>query len=263
MCRSPHSFNGNFPIVNSSDISVWRLQAAIGVLALLLVWETIHPYFPLFVRGANPWRTRVAHGLRNVALGLLNAIAIRFVFLALWIRAMDWAAQHQFGMVWWFSGSTWATWIVVLLGLDAWMYIWHRASHAVPLLWRFHKLHHSDRHMDVTTANRFHLGEVALSAIFRVPVLLFLGCTLEMLAIYEILFFAVVQFHHANVAVPEQWDRWLRAFIVTPHLHKVHHSVVVTEQLSNFSSLLSIWDRLARTFRLSPHLSTIQFGVDE
>lgn len=249
--------------MNATDISTWRASASIGLLAILLLWESMQPFFPLFVSGPHPVRERMVHAFRNLGLGLLNGIAIRFVFLAVWIRSMDWAADHQFGLTWWLVVKSWWVWVVVILALDAWMYVWHRASHAIAFLWRFHKLHHTDRHMDVTTANRFHLGEVALSALFRVPVLLILGCTLEMLTLYELLFFAVVQFHHANVGLPERVDRVLRAIIVTPHLHKVHHSVVSTEQLSNYSSLLSVWDRLARTFRVSPQLANIQFGVDE
>jgi sterol desaturase/sphingolipid hydroxylase (fatty acid hydroxylase superfamily) len=99
--------------------------------------------------------------------------------------------------------------------------------------------------------------------LFRVPVLALVGCRLEELALYELLLFAVVQFHHANIALPAWLDQALRTVIVTPHLHKVHHSVVVAEQHANFSSLFSWWDRAARTFRLAPELSRIKFGVDE
>jgi sterol desaturase/sphingolipid hydroxylase (fatty acid hydroxylase superfamily) len=117
--------------------------------------------------------------------------------------------------------------------------------------------------MDVTTANRFHLGEIVLSSLLRIPLLALFGASVLQLAVYEIILFAVVQFHHANIAVPESVDRVLRAFIVTPHLHKVHHSIDQTEQHANFSSVLTWWDRAARTLRLSPDLSQVVFGVDE
>lgn len=248
--------------VTASEIASFRAQASVVVLVVLLVWESMQPFFPLFTGGDRTWRTRVTHGLRNFGYGLLNAVIIRFVFLALWIRVMTFTAEQSFGLVYWLPGPSWTSWVLVVVALDAASYVWHRASHQVPLLWRFHQLHHTDRHMDVTTANRFHLGEISLAAMYRVPVLWILGCQLEMLALYEVLFFAVVQFHHANIALPEQLDRALRAVIVTPHLHKVHHSVNYAEQNSNFSSLFSWCDRLARSLRTSPALDRITFGVD-
>jgi sterol desaturase/sphingolipid hydroxylase (fatty acid hydroxylase superfamily) len=117
--------------------------------------------------------------------------------------------------------------------------------------------------MDATTANRFHVGEIVLSSIARVPVLALIGCSVEQFAVYEVALFAVVQFQHANIGLPDALDRVLRVVIVTPHLHKVHHSVVVAEQHTNFSSLFSWWDRLARTWRLSTDQSAIVFGVDD
>ncbi|MFA6963083.1 MAG: sterol desaturase family protein, partial [Opitutaceae bacterium] len=138
-----------------------------------------------------------------------------------------------------------------------------RLNHVWPFLWRFHRLHHADREMNVTTANRFHIGEIVLSSLLRVPLLALLGVRLEELALYETALFAVVQFHHANIGLPEWLDRALRCVIVTPYLHKVHHSVVRAEADSNFSSLFSWWDRLFRTFRLSRDPRRIVFGVDD
>jgi sterol desaturase/sphingolipid hydroxylase (fatty acid hydroxylase superfamily) len=147
--------------------------------------------------------------------------------------------------------------------LDAWTYGWHWLNHRVPFFWRFHRWHHADRAMDVTTASRFHTGEIVLSSVFRVPVLALIGCSLGELALYELLLFAVVQFHHANIALPDRLDRGLRLVIVTPALHKVHHSVVRAESDSNYSSLFSWWDRVFRTLRLVREPRRIVFGVEE
>ena len=166
-------------------------------------------------------------------------------------------------MLHWVALPDWLGWIAAILLLDVWTYAWHRLNHTVPALWRFHRLHHSDRQMDATTANRFHIGEIVLSSIARVPVLALIGCSVEQFAVYEVALFAVVQFQHANVGLPDALDRVLRVVIVTPHLHKVHHSVVVAEQHTNFSSLFSWWDRAARTWRLSTDQSAIVFGVDD
>ena len=250
-------------MIGETSFAAWRAPASIGLLLVLLAWESLHPFFGLFASGGHPWRARVLHGLTNIGLGVINGLAIRFGFLTLWVYTMRWTAEHGVGLLNWSAAPPLLRWVLVLVLMDLWTYTWHRLSHIVPFFWRFHRLHHSDRQMDVTTANRFHLGEITLSALSRVPVLALIGCRLEELALYELLLFAVVQFHHANIGLPPWLDRTLRAVIVTPHLHKVHHSVILAEQNANFSSLFSWWDRVARTFRLAPDLSRIVFGVDE
>lgn len=259
-------------MITADGIVALRAPASVGLLVVLLAWETIHPFFGFFTadsaadttadHGAQRRRERLLHGLRNIGFGIVNGLAIRFVFLAVWIRAMIWSAEHQFGVLYWIGGPSWLRVAVAVFLLDAWTYAFHRLSHAIPFFWYFHRLHHQDREMDVTTANRFHLGEITLSSVLRVGVLMLMGCRLEELALFELMLFAVVQFHHANIGVPEWLDRTLRAVIVTPNMHKVHHSVVRREQNANYSSLFSWWDRLARTWQMVPDVSRIKFGVD-
>lgn len=247
----------------ADQIHSLRLPAALAVLGLLMLWETVYPFLPLFRRGARPARDRLVHGVSNVAIGLVNGAVARFGFLGAWIATMEWSREYPFGVLHWIALPDWLGWTTAILLLDGWTYAWHRLNHAVPGLWRFHRLHHSDRQMDATTANRFHLGEIVLSSIARVPVLALIGCSMEQFAVYEVALFAVVQFQHANIGLPDALDRALRIVIVTPHLHKVHHSVVVAEQNTNFSSLFSWWDRAARTQRFSSDQSAIVFGVDD
>ena len=140
-----------------------------------------------------------------------------------------------------------------LLVLDAFTYFWHRANHRLPFLWRFHRVHHADAKMDVTTASRFHIGEIAMSSVLRMPLLFLTGIRLWELGIFEAAMLLVVQFHHANIGVGARLDRWLRLFIVTPAMHKVHHSRVSVETNSNYSSLLSVWDRVFGTYRVTPN----------
>ncbi len=246
----------------ASDPSMARAPVALFGLALLAVWETAQPFLPLFA-GSAAWRDRLWHGARNLGLGVVNALVVRFGFLALWVATMEWSARHAFGLLHWMDVTGWPRWILAVLLLDLWTYTWHRLSHAVPLLWYFHRLHHSDEQMDVTTASRFHLGEIVGSSVARIAVLALIGCTVAELAVYETLLFAGVQFHHANVTLPNALDRVVRVVLVTPHLHKVHHSVELAEQNANFSSLFTWWDRLARTFRLSAAPEMIAFGVRE
>lgn len=249
-------------MIDAVTLASLRAPASIGVMAVLFAWETMQPFFGLFAVGAHPWRVRLRHAALNLGIGMLNGLAIRFGFLALWVATMRWTETNGVGLLNWMSVAPTFRWIVVLFLLDAWTYYWHRLNHTVAFFWRFHRLHHSDRQMDVTTANRFHFGEITLSSLARVPVLALIGCRMDELALYEVLLFAVVQFHHANIGLPEWLDRVLRTVIVTPHLHKVHHSVVIAEQNANFSSLFSWWDRIAKTFRLAPDLSRVVFGVD-
>ncbi len=235
-----------------------RPLVALLVLVTLLAWETIHPFF-LFPKG----RERLRHGFRNIALTVLNAIVTTIVFVGLWWAAAAWSASHQFGLLHWLPLPTWAEWLTAVLLLDAWTYLWHRLNHRIPFLWRFHRVHHSDPHMDVTTASRFHTGEIVMSSTLRVPLIILLGASIEQIALYEILMFAVVQFHHANISVSAQWDRVLGWIIVTPYMHKVHHSRWQPETDSNYSSLLSIWDRIFHSFRMTENPESIRLGLDE
>lgn len=219
---------------------------ALSVLVGLLAWETIRPFFP-FPKG----RPRLRHGFGNVLLGVANGLMTTFAFVGLWWVASEWAARNGFGLLNWLELPQVAEWTLAVLMLDAWTYFWHRMNHRIPFLWRFHRVHHSDPHMDVTTANRFHIGEILMSSVLRVPVIVLLGVGIEQIALYELLMFAVVQFHYANIGVTEKWDRVLRPFIVTPFMHKVHHSRWQPETDSNYSSFLSIWNRVFRSFRLT------------
>jgi sterol desaturase/sphingolipid hydroxylase (fatty acid hydroxylase superfamily) len=224
------------------------------------MWESSAPFGFYFVRNSGE---RLRHGLKNLVLGILNALLTGLVFVALWWTAAEWAQAHNFGLLNCLPLPEWAHVVGAFLLFDAWMYFWHRLNHRVPFLWRFHRTHHSDPRMDVTTANRFHLGEIFLSSILRIPVIALLGLELWELALYETAMFTVVQLHHANIALPAWLDRGLRVLIVTPFMHKVHHSRWQPETDSNYSSLFSFWDRFFGTFRLRVNPSTLQFGLEE
>jgi sterol desaturase/sphingolipid hydroxylase (fatty acid hydroxylase superfamily) len=234
-----------------------RAIFAVGLLFTLLAWETARPFFALFGRAGE----RARHGALNLALGAVNVALVALVFTGAWLAVTQWSAAHRIGVINWLDLSMWPRAALAVLLLDAWTYFWHWLNHRVPLFWRFHRWHHADRAMDVTTASRFHTGEIALSSILRLPVLLLIGCRIEELALYELLLFAVVQFHHANIALPDRLDRFLRIFIVTPSIHKVHHSVVRVECDSNFSSLFSWWDRVFRTRCVVRDPRRIRFGI--
>jgi sterol desaturase/sphingolipid hydroxylase (fatty acid hydroxylase superfamily) len=246
--------------MNDWPPETYRTLAALVVLLLLLTWESIAPFFLQFAR-ARADRTR--HALRNLALGGLNALLNGVICVGLWWAVAHWAADHGFGLLRWFTLPAWPHWLSAFILLDLWMYGWHRLNHRMAFLWRFHRVHHSDPAMDVTTASRFHAGEIALSCVMRLPIIALLGIGLLELVVYESVMFAVVQLHHANVKLPDHLERALRVFIVTPNMHKVHHSNWQPETDSNYSSLFSFWDRLFRTFRLRADPRSLQFGLHE
>jgi sterol desaturase/sphingolipid hydroxylase (fatty acid hydroxylase superfamily) len=240
-----------------------QLIAAFVGLAVMLSWETAHPFFALF----RQRKTRGWHLVRNLLLGGLNAALIVIVFVGLWLWAAAWAEARGFGIMHWLGASLglplWVHAVGAVLLLDGWTYLWHRLNHRVPFLWRFHRVHHADARMDVTTASRFHIGEIFLSSLLRIPLIILFGIYVWELLLYETVMFAVVQFHHANVALPGRLDRVLRLVIVTPGMHKVHHSRWRPETDSNYSAFLSIWDRLFRSFRTRERLEEIHLGLNE
>lgn len=238
------------------------LAAVIGLIILMLA-EQAHPFFDFF---KGSLKEKGKHLIANMALGLTNAIIITVLFVGSWLWASNWAYENNFGILNWLQSAGMPAWghtLGAVLLMDLWMYLWHVMNHKIPFFWRFHRVHHADASMDVTTASRFHTGEIILSSALRIGVILIAGLYLWELLLYETLMFAVVQFHHADIALPDKLDRVLRAIIVTPAMHKVHHSRWQPETDSNYSSLFSFWDRVGKTFRLHNPLKTLHLGLDE
>lgn len=236
-----------------------RTPMVFGLMVLLLVWESAAPFFLQF----RSRHERVLHGARNVAIGFANALLTALVFSGLWMLAANWASAHGFGLLRLVQLPMWLHAIAAVLLMDLWSYWWHRVCHRVPMLWDFHRVHHSDAAMDVTTASRFHVGEMVASSLLRLVVIPLLGIEFWHLVVYELLMFSVVQFQHANISVGPAFDRALRLVIVTPFMHKVHHSDWQPETDSNYASLFSIWDRLFGSFRLREAPATIRLGLRE
>ena len=233
-----------------------------AVLLVLLLWETAHPFFAYFRE--RP-KDRGKHLLRNFVIGAINNLLIAGIFVSLWLAAAVWAEEAGFGLLNVLADAGMPTWAHVagsVVVLDAWMYLWHRINHELPVLWRFHRVHHSDNRMDVSTASRFHVGEIALSSALRILVIVLGGLYVWELVLYETAMFAVVQFHHANLSLPAPVDQALRTVIVSPNMHKIHHSRWQPETDSNYSSLFSFWDRIFGTYRTRRDYGAIDFGLD-
>ena len=241
-------------------ISGWRQPLALGLLFALLCWESATPFFGFF-RAKH--RDRVRHLLRNISLGLINTVVVAAIFIVLWASLTHWTNDNGWGLLNLFPLPSWLHLLGAIALLDLWTYWWHRFNHEIPFLWHFHKVHHSDPRMDATTANRFHVGEIVLSSLLRLPVLLLAGATLGELALFETIMFANTQIHHANIGISEKVDRLLRIFLTSPAMHKVHHSRYPPETNSNYTALLSLWDRIFGSFRLRTELLQISYGLDD
>lgn len=151
--------------------------------------------------------------------------------------------------------------VVGFLAMDLSFYYWHLLNHRVPFLWRFHNVHHLDPDLDVSTALRFHFGELAFSAGFRIVQILAIGVTPWLYAAYELVFQANTLFHHSNVRLPIRFERGLNRVLVTPRMHGIHHSQIQRETNSNYGVVFPWWDRLHRTLGLNVPQSAITIGV--
>ncbi len=227
------------------------------VLAFVLLWswESYHPFVPGRAH-------RLRHAFRNLSLGAIGAIVSAVLAALLLVSVAEWTAATQIGLLPLLQLPPLVATIFALLLLDGWMYIWHRANHELPFLWRFHRVHHSDTEMDVTSALRFHAGEMLLSGLLRTALIPVLGLSLAQILLYDALLLPVIFFHHSNINLPERIDRILRLVVATPALHRVHHARLMSEANNNYGSIFSWWDRLANTFRLRPDGARVAFGVE-
>jgi sterol desaturase/sphingolipid hydroxylase (fatty acid hydroxylase superfamily) len=197
----------------------------------------------------------------NAGVAVPTFVTLRLVLIPVEIAVAYWAAQHEFGLLYLAALPPWLHGAIAFLLLDYLLYVWHWLNHRISLLWRFHNVHHTDLDLGVTTAIRFHFGEMLLSAFFRAGGILMIGAGPIAVLIYEVTFEASVAFHHSNWRLPFRLERVLSWFIVTPRMHGIHHSIVKRETNSNYSNLLNVWDRIHRTIRLNIRQSEVVIGV--
>jgi sterol desaturase/sphingolipid hydroxylase (fatty acid hydroxylase superfamily) len=225
-----------------------------GIAVSLFVWERFAPL------------RRAKHALIGRLFVNLCISALAFIVAAIVVRpaalsALRLASQTPFGLLHVLPMPTTLQFALGFLLLDLTFYYWHWANHHVPLLWRFHNVHHIDPDLDVTTAFRFHAGEITLSAGFRFVQGLLIGGPIGMFLAYELIFQGNTLFHHSNVRLPIAAERLLNRVVVTPRMHGIHHSQVSDETNSNFSVVFPWWDRLHRTLRLNIPQAQIAIGI--
>lgn len=222
-----------------------RLFAFVLVFVLCALFEWRMP--------RRSWRyPKKSRWLTNLSLTLLNTLLARVTVGAFAVTAAVWAQTHELGLFNHIAVPGVAILLTGVVVLDGAVWLQHRLTHQVPLLWRLHRVHHTDPELDVTTALRFHPVEIGLSLLWKACVVVLLGLTPATVVLFELLLSASAIFTHANVRLPQGVDRRLRWLFCTPDMHRIHHSVYQPETDSNYGFFLSIWDRGFGTYRHSP-----------
>lgn len=222
----------------------WRFGSFLSLFALFAALEALWPRRLRRLPRARRWPT-------NLAITVLNSLALRGLAVLLPLlaigAALDAGAQGWglFNRVGW---PFWAEMLAAILILDLAIWAQHLITHKVPLLWRFHRVHHADRDMDVTTGFRFHPVEILFSMGLKIGLVYLLGPSALAVMVFEILLSGTALFNHSNLALPLWLDRAVRLVLVTPDMHRVHHSVHREEHDSNYGFALSLWDRIFRTY---------------
>ena len=200
------------------------------------------------------------HDIRNILYGLLN-FGIAFGAGYYFQQLLGLINKNEWGLFPMITINQVLLISIQFVCIDIFMYWWHRFNHMIPALWFFHRFHHADTKMNTTTAIRFHAGELILSYFFKMIIFGLLGISVWAVILYNLVYVPVVIFHHSNIAISERKDKLLRYFLVTPHMHRIHHSCIKAETDSNYSSLFPWWDLLFKSGRKKPIEKDIKFGI--
>jgi sterol desaturase/sphingolipid hydroxylase (fatty acid hydroxylase superfamily) len=231
-----------------------RLGFFIGTLAVMATWEIVAPKRALTVSKALRWGN-------NLGLVFFNSFILRVVFPAAAVGMAAFAADQGWGMFNYFALPLWLSIVLSVVIMDFIIYLQHVLVHAVPALWRLHRVHHADLDYDVTTGARFHPIEILLSMLIKFATIIVIGAPVVAVIIFEVVLNAMAMFNHGNVGLPKPLDTFLRWFIVTPDMHRVHHSIEDDETNSNFGFNLSWWDRLFGTYRDQPRAGHVGMTI--
>lgn len=227
------------------------------VLVLFILLLTLECLFPLRRRSTSFFGRLLPNICLTVATFAVGSLLVKPSALA----ALTWSGETGVGLLHLISLPKPIRMIVGFLLLDLTFYYWHRLNHELSILWRFHRVHHIDPDLDITTSFRFHFGEIAYSAIFRMIQVILLGIDLPTFLAYELIFQCATMFHHSNLRLPIGLERLLNKIIVTPRMHGIHHSQIMRETNSNYSVVFRFWDHLNRTLRLNIPQRDIAIGV--
>lgn len=229
-----------------------------STLLIMSVWEMIAPRRKLLVSKKLRW-------LSNVGILALNTLILRAIFPLAAVGAAAIAAQQNWGLFNLISLPHWQSVLLSVISLDLMIYWQHVIFHKFPILWQLHKVHHADRDFDLTTGLRFHPLEILLSMAIKITGITLLGAPVMAVMIFEILLNSTALFNHGNINLPLKFDHILRWAVVTPDMHRIHHSVITRETNSNFGFNIPWWDYLFGTYRDSPVMGqeNMEIGLSE
>ena len=237
-----------------TDTSLIRLSMFWGGLLFFLVIELFSSYRQSSISKVKRW-------INNIALTVFNSLILQLVFAGAVVRTAMYVTTHQLGVLNMVELPQWVKFLCTVAFMDFMLYIWHLLNHEVPFLWRFHRVHHSDLNMDVSTATRFHIGELAISAVIKISLIFFLGATTLGVLIFESALILCAQFHHSSLKVPRWFESIFWILFVPPSMHRIHHSVIIKERNSNYGTIFSTWDRWLGTLLTDVDQSRIRIGV--
>ena len=224
-------------------------------------------FLVLLLEAVWPFRRPVESRWRRYAINLCiagsNALLLSVVLGGAIISLYHSYELSRVGLLYRLGVDGWGNVLLTIVALDGVTYFWHRAYHGLPVMWRMHRVHHSDRDLDVTTSGRFHLTEMVLSAVFRLGVIALLGASVASVVIFEMVFGVLNQVEHANLHLPDRLDEILRWVFVTPDMHRIHHSQEKAHTNSNYSTIFSWWDRLFGTYVFGSEQRALTIGLPE
>jgi len=231
-----------------------RLGFFFGIFAVMALWEIISPRRRLQASKTIRWAN-------NLGLVFFNSFVLRLLFPAAAVGMAVFANDQGWGLFNYINVPFWVAVLAAVVVMDFFIWLQHVMVHAVPALWRLHRVHHADLDIDVTTGARFHTLEILLSMLIKFAVIMLLGPPLVAVVIFEVTLNATAMFNHSNVRLPATLDRLLRLIVVTPDMHRVHHSIEDDETNSNFGFNLPWWDRLFGTYRAQPRAGHIAMTI--
>lgn len=222
-----------------------RLSAFAGIFCVMALWEVLAPRRRLSLGRWQRWPS-------NLGIVVLDGVLVRLIFPTAAVGVALYAEAHGWGLLHALDAPAWLALVASMLLLDLTIYLQHVMFHAVPLLWRLHRVHHTDLDIDLTTGARFHPLEILLSLVIKLGVIVALGAPALAVLLFEVVLNVTAMFNHANARLPQRLDRVLRWLLVTPDMHRVHHSWHPDETNSNFGFNLPWWDRVFGTYRAQP-----------
>lgn len=232
-----------------------RLSIFLSVLILMGALEAMFPARQRVQKRASRWVT-------NLGLVIIDTLAIRLLFPVIAVGAALWAQTQDWGLLNLTALPNWAAVLIAIIVLDMMIYWQHVASHRIPVLWRLHKVHHADRDLDASSGLRFHPVEIILSMLYKMIIVVALGAPVLAVIIFEIILNACALFNHANVRLPRWVEQPLRQVLVTPALHRIHHSVIERETNTNFGFSVIWWDKIFRSYTDKPK-GELTLGLSE